>query len=106
MMLKSLNAISFEEVIYDNGEACVVVFSRKSCHVCQEVVPIVEELSEKYTDKCGFYYVDVEEEKDLFKRFSLKGVPQILLFNDGEFHGKMAGLVEEDALVDKIAKML
>ena len=106
MQLKSLNAQSFEEIIYDNGEPSVVVFSRKSCHVCQEVVPMVEELSEKYTDKCGFYHVDVEEEKDLFQRFSLKGVPQILLFNDGEYHGKKAGLVEEEVLAEKIDEML
>lgn len=106
MQLKPLNSASFEEVVYDNGEPCVVVFSRKSCHVCQEVVPMVEEMSKKYEGKCGFYYVDVEEEKSLFQRFSLKGVPQIMLFNDGEYQGKKAGLVEEEVLAEKINAML
>jgi len=106
MQLKKLNAASFEKIIYDDGEPCVVVFSRKSCHVCQEVVPMVEEMSEKYEGKCGFYHVDVEEDKDLFQRFSLKGVPQILLFKEGDYQGKAAGLVEEDVLAEKINKML
>lgn len=106
MQLIQLNAISFEKVIYDDYEPCVVIFSRKSCHVCQEVVPMMEEMSEKYEGKCGFYHVDVEEDKDLFQRFSLKGVPQILLFNEGEYQGKAAGLVEEEVLAEKIEKML
>lgn len=54
--------------------------------VCQEVHPILDEIEEEYKDKdFGFYHVDVEDEKDLFNRFSLKGVPQVLFFNDGEF---------------------
>jgi len=106
MQLKQLNATSFEKIVYDDCEPCVVVFTRKSCHVCQEVEPMAEELSEKYEGKCGFYHVDVEEDKDLFQRFSLKGVPQILLFNNGEYQGKKAGLVEEDELAEKIDAML
>jgi len=104
--LQRLDAGCFEQYIYDNGDPCLVVFSRKSCHVCKEVVPILEELHEKHGDKFGFYYVDVEEEKELFERFSLKGVPQILFFNEGEYKGKLAGLVDDEKIEDKIAEML
>ena len=106
MELKRLNVVTFEEVIYDNCEACSVIFSRKSCHVCKDVVPMLEELSEKYEGKVGFYYVDVEEDKELFSRFSLKGVPQILFFNGGEYKGKFAGSVEENAVASKIEEIL
>lgn len=106
MALEQLKPDSFDEIIYDSGEACLVVFSRKSCHVCKEVVPMLEELQPKYEGKFGFYYVDVEEDKSLYQRFSLKGVPQILFFNEGEYQGKMAGKVEEEAVEDKIAEIL
>lgn len=105
MSLNQLNDTRFEEVIYDNGEPCLVIFSRKTCHVCKEVVPMLEELQPKYEGRFGFYYVDVEEDKDLFQRFSLKGVPQILFFNEGEFKGKMAGQVEDEQVIDKIAEV-
>lgn len=106
MSLQPLNPNSFEEIIYDNGEPCLVVFSRKDCHVCKEVVPILEELAPKNDGKFGFYYVDVEEQKALFQRFSLKGVPQILFFKDGEYQGKLAGAVDEEKVSDKIAEVL
>lgn len=105
MSLQGLDSNSFDEVIYDNAEAGLVVFSRKSCAVCQEVLPILEEIQSKYSDKYSFYYVDVEKQKNLFKRFSLKGVPQILFFNDGEYKGKLAGNVAEEEVENKILQI-
>ncbi|MEA4902527.1 thioredoxin family protein [Desulfitobacterium sp.] len=106
MALQQLNASLFEEKIYDDGEPCLVIFSRKTCHVCQGVIPILEDLQPQYNGKFGFYYVDVEEDKSLFQRFSLKGVPQILFFKEGEYQGKMAGAVEDEQVMDKIAEVL
>ena len=106
MSLQQLNANSFEEIIYDNGEPCLVIFLRKDCHVCKGVVPVLEELQPKYEGKFWFYYVDIEENTNLFQRFALKGVPQILYFNGGEFHGKQAGHIEEDKIEEKIVNTL
>ncbi|WP_434511797.1 thioredoxin family protein [Desulfitobacterium sp. AusDCA] len=106
MTLKKLDSNSFEQIIYDNREHCLVIFSRKTCHVCQGVVPILEELKVKYEGRLGFYYVDVEEQKPLFQKFSLKGVPQILFFKDGEYQGKLAGAVDDEKVIDKITEVL
>jgi len=106
MSLQQLNSNRFEEIIYDNCEPCLVIFSRKTCHVCKEVVPMLEELQPQYEGKFGFFFVDVEEDKSLFQRFSLKGVPQILLFNEGEYQGKLAGNVDEEKVEEKIAEVL
>lgn len=106
MSLQKLQGNSFEEVVYDNGGPCLVIFSRQGCHVCQKVVPVLEELKPSYEGKFGFYYVDVEEDPQLQQRFSLKGVPQILYFNDGDFRGKQVGNVDEDEIEEKIASVL
>lgn len=106
MSLEKLNADQFEKNIYNNEEQCLVIFSRKACHVCQGVIPILEDMKPQYVGKFGFYYVDVEEDKGLFQRFSLKGVPQILFFKEGEYQGKLSGAVDEDAVSDKIAEVL
>lgn len=104
--MQKLDANLFEEIIYDDGEPCCVVFSRKTCHVCQAIKPKLEELEEDYEGKFSFYTVDVEEQKDLFQRFSLKGVPQVLFFNDGEYVGKMAGEKDIEDYEEKIEDIL
>lgn len=104
--MEDLTAQNFDDVIYDDGEPCLVLFSRKSCHVCQSVHPKLEEVEEDYKGKFGFYHVDVEDERNLFNRFSLKGVPQVLFFNDGEYVGKMAGDHEVEEYEDKIDSVI
>lgn len=67
---------------------------------------MLEELQPQYEGKFGFYFVDVEEDKNLYQRFSLKGVPQIVFFNEGEYKGKLAGEVEDEEVEEKIAEVL
>ncbi|MRS02907.1 thioredoxin [bacterium] len=106
MNLRQLDEDSFDTTIYDRGESCLVIFSRKSCHVCQAVVLILNELEPKHQGQFGFYYVDVEEQKSLFQRFSLKGVPQILFFEHGEYQGKLVGSVDDEQIEEKISGIL
>ena len=40
--MEQLNEVEFQERVYDDGEPCLVLFSRKDCHVCQEVHPVLE----------------------------------------------------------------
>lgn len=104
--MQKLNTELFEEIVYDEGEPCVVVFSRQSCHVCQEVKPMLEEIVKEYQGKVSLYYVDVEEDKGLFQKFSLKGVPQVLFFKDGELLAKLAGKKEDEEYKEKIDEMI
>lgn len=106
MSLVHLNSSRFEEVIYHDGAPCLVIFSRKSCHVCQSVVPVLEDLQPRFDGKFGFYYVDVEEDKVLYQKFSLKGVPQILFFKDGDYQGKLTGKAEEEDIEERITDVL
>ena len=54
-----LDSNLFEEKIYDNEEKCLVIFSRKTCHVCQDVHPKLDEIEKEYEGKdFGFYHVD------------------------------------------------
>ncbi len=105
MSIKSLDTKEVMDVINKN-EPCVVVLSRENCHVCQEVLPKIEDISEKFAGKLSFYYTDVEEDKSLLKQFSLKGVPQILFFKDGGFFGKLSGNVEEEDIEEKIEEII
>ncbi|MDR2549532.1 MAG: thioredoxin family protein [Desulfobulbus sp.] len=106
MNIEKLNSTKFEEIIYEQECACLVIFFRKNCHVCKEVIPELEEMEPEYKDKFLFYSVDIEEERPLFQRFTMKSVPQVLFFNKGEYRGKIAGLAERDDIEEKIAEVM
>jgi thioredoxin 1 len=105
MELKKLDAVGLER-IYDTGERCVIGFSRKNCHICQAVMPALEAVADHYDGRINFYQVDVEADRNLYSRFSLKGVPTILFFKEGEYQGKMAGPADEEQIKEKIEALL
>lgn len=106
MSLIQLDSNRFEEIIYDNGDPCLVIFTRANCHVCKEIVPMLDNLQSQYAGKFAFYSADIEQEKNLAQRFPLKGVPSIFFFNGGALRGKLAGQVEDEEVKEKIAEVL
>lgn len=102
--MKKLNSVAFEEYVENDGETCLVIFSRKSCHVCQGVHAVLEDLEADYKGKLPFYEVDVEAESGLFEKMMMKGVPQVVIFDNGEIVEKLAGSHEEDDYIDAIEK--
>lgn len=103
--MESLNRVAFQEIVEGDGEPCLVIFSRKSCHVCQAVHGKLDNLEKEYTD-VPFYEVDVEAEPELQNKFSLKGVPHVLFFRDGEVLDRLTGNHDEDEYADKIEELL
>ena len=66
--METLNRVAFREIVEDDGEPCLVIFSRKSCHVCQAVHGKLDSLEGEYPD-VPFYEVDVEAEPELQAKF-------------------------------------
>ena len=105
MELPRIYGNDFDKIVYDDETPCVVIFSRKTCHVCNDIKPILAELGQEYKS-VSFYYADVEEDANLFKRFSFKGVPQILFFYEGCIQAKLAGEVDEDDIEECLELIL
>lgn len=65
---------------------------------CKVNAPILEQLSEKYS-QAAFYKIDVDEESDTAEQFGLRAVPTVLFYRDGgkcdEFIGAIQPVLEE-----------
>lgn len=103
-----MTAESFETIVVQRGEPCLVLFSRDNCPLCDTVHPILEELSteEGLAGSFGFYEVDVTTDRELFKRLNLKGVPQVLFFKDGKNVGRKMGAKSMGEYLSMIRSMM
>lgn len=98
--LLHLDSDTFDEKVYDEAEPIAVLFTRKTCAICRRMRPVLERLAASGAATPGgqnwtFAEVDAEESFDLMQRFGLAGVPQLLLFVDGEPRGQVAGAVTD-----------
>lgn len=102
----SISNIEFDDMIFNSSTPALVLFGAERCAVCKELNSTLEEILPDYAGKLNSYYVDVDRYKDLMKRFRLRGIPTVLLFNDGEVKERIVGVQSMEQLVEVIDRAL
>ncbi|SHE49855.1 thioredoxin [Caldanaerobius fijiensis DSM 17918] len=90
-MVVELTSDNFEQEVLKSDKPVLVDFWAEWCGPCRMVSPIIEELSEDYSDKLKVGKVNVDEQEDLAQRFRIMSIPTIILFKDGQVFDKIIG---------------
>lgn len=106
LTLKKIDEKEFDKFTFESNTPSLVLFGARRCKVCREQIPIVERIAYKYREKIKMYWVDVDKYEDLFYRFRLQGIPNIVIFNNGEIIEKIRGLNSEKTLIKIIEDIL
>jgi len=105
-LILNISDVDFDKLTFDSSTPSVVMFGAERCSVCKELLPTIQELAADYAGKIDFYWVDVDLYKQLFKRFRLRGIPNLLIFNRGEIKEKAGGLLTKEELTEVINRVL
>lgn len=88
--MRKVTTEEFDELIYDDEETAAVIFHRERCGVCRKTMKLLEGI-EKEHPEIVFAEADAEEEHELFSRFGVMGVPQVMLFSGGNLVKTFSG---------------
>ena len=77
-----LSKKEFEDFI--KKDLALVDFSADWCMPCLMMVPIVDNLSEKFKGKIEFGKVNIEDNQKLAQEFDIVSIPNFILFKDGK----------------------
>ena len=67
----------------NGGDMVLVKFQTKSCVICRRIEPGLKGMAERMSDTLRVFDVDAEENAVLAERYSVRGVPTLILFKDG-----------------------
>jgi thioredoxin len=84
----------------------LVDFYADWCVPCQQLSPVLEELSNQYIGKVEFTKVDIDESPELVERFGIMGVPTVIVFKDGEIVKQMTGYQPKEMYAQSIDAIL
>ena len=94
----------FEKYI---GKGLVLIdFFADWCMPCLMMSSVIDELSEKFDGKIKFGKVNVDDDPDHAKKFSVNSIPHLVLMKDGEVVETFVGSIAEEELEDKLNSYL
>jgi thioredoxin len=84
----------------------VVDFGAEWCGPCRALAPVIEELAEEYKDRITVATCDIEENNDISVRYSIRNIPTILFFRNGEVVDRHVGNIPRATLEEKFRALL
>ena len=99
-----INDTRFETEVVSADTPVVVDFSATWCGPCRKLGPVIDEIAQNYEGKVKFAKVNVEESLETAKKYSISGIPCLLVFKNGEPVERMVGLMPKNTIISNIEK--
>ena len=98
---------AFEKEVLQSKEPVLVDFWAAWCGPCQMMGPIIEELAQKYEGKAvKIGKLNVDENPKIAEKYEVKGIPTLILFQNGEIKETLSGVQSLESLGELVDKYL
>lgn len=97
---------TFDALVLHAQGPVVVDFWADYCGPCHMVMPLVYKLAHEYAGRVTVLKMDTQANREVFKRYNLRGVPTLLFFLNGEVIEERVGYAGYDDLRDKFEELV
>lgn len=104
-MAKVITDANFAETL-NTDKPVMVDFWATWCGPCKAIAPIVEDLATEYEGKAVIGKCNVDECEDVPMTYSIRSIPTLLFFKNGELVDRHVGMTTKADIAAKIEKLL
>jgi thioredoxin len=93
---------SFETDVLGAGVPALVDFWAAWCGPCKMIAPLLDQVADEFDGKVKVCKVDVDANPQTAAKFSVRGIPTLMLFKNGELEATKVGALSKSQLTDFI----
>jgi len=98
MATSKTNDQDFKADVLESDKFVLVDFWAEWCGPCKAIAPSLEEISEEMKDKLKVVKVNVDENPTVSHSYSIRSIPALMIFKNGEKVSEKMGALPKSAL--------
>ena len=97
-LVTNISDESFDAEVLKSSVPVMVDFWAEWCGPCKSIAPIIEELASDYEGKIKICKLNIDESPETPTKFSVRGIPTLLLFKNGAVVSQKVGAAAKSQL--------
>jgi len=106
MATEKVTAANFNDLVLKSATPVLVDFWAEWCGPCRAVAPILEEISNEYSEKIKIVKLNTDEEGAIAMKYGINSIPTMNVFVGGQVVKSIVGAKPKPALVRELAEFL
>ncbi|MNF28092.1 Thioredoxin-like protein [compost metagenome] len=92
---------NFNQIIQSETPVLVDFFATW-CGPCQMLAPILKQVKDSLGDRVSIIKIDVDKNQQIASQYQVRGVPTMILFQNGKQLWRQSGVVSKEDLIKTI----
>ena len=100
--MNQFNDQNFKQEVLNADKPVLVDFWKPGCGPCKTMKPVIEKIAEEAEGEAKVGKVNTMKNPKMSKKFEIRAVPTLIIFNDGEAVERASGARQKDVILEKI----
>ena len=96
----------FAAEVLQSDKPVVVDFWAEWCGPCKAIGPALEEIAEELGDQVKIVKVNIDENPQTPQQYGVRGIPTLLIFENGEVKAEKVGAVPKSKLAEWVEEAI